>query len=241
MIRNIIIEGVDRLGKDTLIDGIQQRLGHMQVVHYQKPSLLDHYVKQSQVALGLPDTANSSNPALRTHALKQYQQQSFSTMFKMLSSLDRLIMNRGHLGEFVYAPRYRGYDGSYVFDMERLFIHDQGSKLHETTLLVLLHTSSFDFIKDDGLSFDFDKKDEEQNDFMRAFEWSEIKHKLMLDIHDGAGGYVDRHQLLETVLTAVADLPQMPMPNWYVSWHKHDGVTVRDNFFSPDPKKTITS
>lgn len=154
MISNIIIEGVDRLGKDTLISNIMHELGFFQLVHYQKPMKLK----------ALDDS------------LEDFQRFSFEKMFSMLDH-GKMLLNRAHLGEVVYAPRYRGYTGDYVFDIEQ-----NHPVARNNTLLVLLTASSWDPIKDDGDSFDFSKKGEEQEDFIRAFHLSNIRSKLIIDV-----------------------------------------------------------
>jgi len=204
--KDIIIEGVDRLGKDSLIQGIQDELGFFQVVHYQKPNPLAIYYQQALQRIIADDpNAGMDLPGVdwdcNQHALKRYQRESFTHMFRLLSQPGRHIMNRAHLGECVYAPRYRGYGGDYVFDLERTFTNDCGSMFTETTLLVLLTTSDFSFIKDDGLSFDFGKKEEEQEDFKRAFVKSTIKKKLMIDVSHG-GAYRKKEDILAAVIAA---------------------------------------
>ena len=42
MIRNIIVEGIDRIGKDTLISNLGNKFG-LQVVHSSKPKELDYF------------------------------------------------------------------------------------------------------------------------------------------------------------------------------------------------------
>lgn len=79
-------------------------------------------------------------------------------------------------GECVYSHRYRGYDGSYVFEMEKQL------RTPQNTQLILLTTSDWSFIKDDGESFDFSKKEEEQNDFIEAFNRSTLPNKIIIDI-----------------------------------------------------------
>lgn len=238
MLKSIIIEGIDRTGKNTLIDGIKNQLGYFQTVHYQKPEILDSFMKLARHQLDLPD--DSMHPKVTKAALKHYQAQSFSDMFKLLSTDVRFIMNRAHLGEFVYAPRYRGYSGDFIFDIENSFKEDQTSNFHDTTLLVLLHTSSFDFMKDDGLSFDFSKKDEEQMDFVRAFEKSDIKHKLMLDIHDGAGNFVPKEKLVEVVVQSYKELQTMYQQIIEVSWSRDaENNLNRHNYLQPNPKKLV--
>lgn len=232
VIRNIIFEGIDRLGKSTLIEGVQQRLGFMQEVHYQKPKLLDIYLKEARICLFAPD--NDQSIEVLAYAYMLYQKASFIQMFHLLSSKGHLILNRAHLGETVYAPRYRGYSGYYVFDLEDQFITHHGSDLAETTLLILLHTSSFEFIKDDGQSFDFNRKDEEQNDFIRAFEKSKIRYKLMLDVSDG-DKYTKINDLVSTIVQAFHELPSLNHPLINVSWK--DGAKM--SYLQPDPSKAI--
>ena len=176
---NLIIEGVDRLGKSTLISGIQNKLGFFNVIHYQKPLRLKCYEE-------LYDD----------FCLKVYQTESFTNMFKLLKA-GRLILDRSHLGEAVYAHRYRGYSGDYVFDLEN-FVADP--EVLENTLVVLLTTSDFSFIVDDGESHDFYKKEVEQEDFKLALHRSKFKHKLTVDVSSGNGTYRLADDILYEVL-----------------------------------------
>jgi hypothetical protein len=187
---SIIIEGVDRLGKDTLISGIKDKLGFFQVIHYQKPELLYPY------HMGNPTMVIFDSAGLKREALKQYQIQSFRTMFKLLNSGAPLILNRAHLGETVYAPRYRGYSGEYVFDIESV----HGERALKTTLLVLLVTSDFSFIADDGGSFDFKAKEAEQDDFIRAFDQSAFNNKLMIDVAS-KNGFRSKEDIVQQVIS----------------------------------------
>ena len=79
------------------------------------------------------------------------------------------IFDRSHIGEYVYAPIYRNYDGSYVFDLEKKYKDDYSSDFIETSILILLTSSDFSFIEDDGLSFNVDNKLLEQTKFLKAF------------------------------------------------------------------------
>jgi len=88
-----------------------------------------------------------------------------------------------------------------VFDLEKHFVNCHNSKFHEKTLLVLLWTSSFDFLEDDGQSLDFNKKEEEQDDFIRAFERSIIKNKILVNATDETGKRKTKEQILERVMT----------------------------------------
>lgn len=229
-IRNIIIEGVDRLGKDTLIQGIQHRLGFFQKMHYQKPELLQLYQKEAE-------TYAHGEAEIKKAALKKYQVTSFTTMFQMLAGKGRFLMNRAHLGEVVYSPRYRGYAGDYVFELEQ----NAPSAARDETLLILLHTSDFSFIKDDGLSFDFEKKEEEQNDFCRAFDRSNLKYKQMIDVSVN-GGFVPADMILNTVIAAYKTFLTMPHPVWNVNWTTDSSGTIftAHDHLQPDPKSSMS-
>lgn len=193
MINKYLIEGLDRLGKDTLINGIQHQRGYHQVLHFSKPVMLECYTPED----GDP-IENKRN------ALFRYQEASFRTMFSLLrdATYTHVICNRAHLGENVYAPLYRGYDGSYVFSLERAFLNE------DTSVRLILLTEDFDIaeelcsgIVDDGESFDFSKRRAEQELFLAAFERSIIKDKRIICVTDPAmGGYKPRHWILQEAL-----------------------------------------
>ena len=175
-IKHWIFEGVDRLGKDSLIRRIQDTYGFHQCIHYQKPEKLECYVNTP-----VPPYFNSPS----SYSLKLYQERSFSIGMTLLNTRIPTIFNRFHLGECVYAPLYRHYDGDYVFDLEE----DHSLHLNKSIRMILLTTSNFEFIKDDGLSFDFSKKAEEQEMFIKAFKLSIIQDKVIIDVHNGNGGF----------------------------------------------------
>ena len=185
----IIIEGIDRLGKDTLINGLINSLGYHHVVHYSSPKNFDFYKGHDAIYFGAPES----------DAAFWFQHDSFLQGFDLLEKDVKLIYNRFHLGEHVYSQRYRGYDGSYVFGLEKMFpraIHD----VH----LILLYTSNINIMTDDGRSHDFSKREEEQNDFLTAFEISHIKHKHKINVAQLSGdGYRDKKQILDEVLIKI--------------------------------------
>lgn len=172
-----VIEGVDRLGKSSLIDGIVNRFGYHHIVHYAKPVNTAAY------------KAGDRNDYY-------YQADSFRIGFRTLMSTGvPVIFDRFHLGECVYANMYRGYDGGYVHEIEKEF----NMQAWNTTRLILLTTSNFDIVTDDGLSFDFSKKEQEQEMFIRAFNKSIFKDKVLVDVHDGNGQFKPFAQILDEV------------------------------------------
>jgi len=178
-INKYLIEGLDFLGKSSLVSGIQQKRGHHAVLHFSKPIALDCY--------------NSS--------LREYQERSFRTMFSILrdAKYTSLICDRAHLGECVYAPLYRSYFGDYVFELEKAFAMHQN---HSTRLILL--TEDFSISKhfvDDGESFDITKREQEQEMFIAAFERSVISDKRIICVTDSAlGGFKPKDVILQEVL-----------------------------------------
>lgn len=165
-----LIDGIDRLGKSSLIKGIQDMLGYHLVIHYDKPKKLEVY-----------------ESLFKDKCLQKYQFEANQTMFNLIKSNVPLILDRTHLGEMVYAPLYRKYDGNYVYELEAEML--KSLKNPKDVRLILLTSSNCDMLVDDGLSFDPTKKHQEQEMFKKAFNKSQITNKIMVDVHNGSGGY----------------------------------------------------
>lgn len=179
-----MIDGIDRLGKSTLIENIQQALGYHLVIHYDKPKELDFYVE----LFG------------KRQILRSYQVDANKSMFSLLRTEVPIIFDRTHLGELVYAPLYRNYSGNYVYQMELELLEDRPYTQHDDIRLILLTSSNTDMLKDDGLSFDPTKKNEEQNLFIEAFNKSNLTNKVIIDVHNGNGGYRPYLDILKEAL-----------------------------------------
>ena len=100
-----MFEGMDNCLKDTLIK-----------------LLRGHISPESQVL-------KYSSPPKNITGAEAYQKNHFADMFDLLAlSLKRskrnLILNRAHLGEFVYSPIYRGYEAHWIFDLEKEYLKD---------------------------------------------------------------------------------------------------------------------
>lgn len=160
--KQIIVCGADQLGKTSLIEAIIEQQGYRPVIHYSKPKKLEIY----DYSVFSPEY--------------EYQYHSFINGFQLIDSKVPLIFDRFHLGEYVYSSLYRGYDGAYVFDLEKQF--DMANQ--EQVVLILLTTSTWSFIEDDGQSFDFNRKHEEQERFIEAFNRSIIPNKVLIDINN---------------------------------------------------------
>jgi hypothetical protein len=90
------------------------------------------------------------------------------------------------------------------------------------------------------MSFDFAAKEAEQMDFIRAFERSNIRYKLMVDVSVN-GGYVPADKILAVVTTAYERIQSLNHPIWNVSWDYNDnGELIQVNELMPDPKGLVS-
>ena len=187
----ILIEGLDRLGKSTLIKNIRNLYGYYEVIHYEKPQKLTIY---EESAADCVDTFSNemSNP------LFLYQEASFKNMFRLIQSSAKIIFDRAHLGEMVYAPLYRKYSGDYVIQMEL----DEEIHYNSNVRLILL-TEDFEtskHFKDDGQSFDPAKREDEQFMFINAFNRSYIADKRIVCVTDADGNFKPEQQILKEAM-----------------------------------------
>lgn len=183
----ILIDGIDRLGKSTLIESILNDLGYHLVIHYDKPKVLLCY-------------GNEAYDHHNEYAMMRYQEETNTQMFNLMKTDIPIIFDRTHLGEMVYAPLYRKYPGDYVYDMELDYIKAKPFTYEYDVKLILLTTSNFDMLKDDGLSFDSNKKQEEQQMFIDAFNRSQLTNKVIVDVHNGNGQFKDKFKVYEEAI-----------------------------------------
>lgn len=164
MSKLIIIEGLDRVGKDTqvslLIKHFRDRV--FQKLHYSSLPFKDDVVQHTT-----------------------YSKRLYDDMFKLMLSAKEnninAIFNRAHLGETVYSPLYRGYSGDYVFDIEKNYVNELREELY---LITLVNDPHIVWSRDDGQSLSKNEEDirAEVDGFQRAHRLSKIKNKLMLNI-----------------------------------------------------------
>ena len=185
----IIIEGLDALGKSSLIKSIRNELGYFEIIHFAKPETLAFY-----------DGLTNNEEFNKLQSFHRYQYDSFENLMKLLISDAKLIFDRSHLGESVYSPLYRSYSGDYVFELEKEYAIDQ---VDDVRLILLTEDfgSSKHFV-DDGLSLGpSEKREEEQNRFISAFFRSIIKDKRIICVTDTATGkFKPKHIIKEEAL-----------------------------------------
>ena len=128
-VKHIIIEGIDHIGKDTLINQLQNCYGGF-IIHSEKPKRLKLY---KTLALNQFSKILTSNEVYKTDGVTSlylpeylYQCDYFNTIFRnmnFLSSQVPFIYNRLHLGEYVYGTLYRNYTEEMrnkVFELEQM-------------------------------------------------------------------------------------------------------------------------
>lgn len=180
----IILEGPDNTGKDTQQKLIIQKL-------YKKEGL----VFQTHHFSNCPFKTKKDHIA--------YSKKMYTDMFRIINEYCikgiSAIFNRSHLGEAVYSPLYRNYDGDYVFKIEKKFRDSYfkkwndpeapsmsyGEKIFDQIyLIVFVGDKNVIFSRDDKLSFykDAEGVQKEREYFERAFEKSIIPHKILIDV-----------------------------------------------------------
>lgn len=162
---NIIFESTDAMGKDTQIQllekELEQRGKAVHILHYSNIKLNNN----SQIEV----------------ASKIRYREMFNIM-KNINDPNIVIFNRAHLGETVYSPLYRGYNGDYVFEYEKEYILKQ----HPQTYLIVFTDDvdkviARDLARNDGKSFSLDRdmKEKEIKAFERAYKMSSLYKKLV--------------------------------------------------------------
>lgn len=162
-----IFEGLDNCLKDAIIYKLRAKLSaRTHVLKYSNPPSIEETEK--------------------------YQKDHFTDMFSLIEESligDRnFILNRAHLGEYVYGPIYRKYDSSWIFDIENQFLKRIKDRSH-SIVMVLLYDSSNEQLRkrEDGKSMSKvqdEKIDLERLRFLEAFDKSFISQKLKFNLSD---------------------------------------------------------
>jgi thymidylate kinase len=180
----IIIEGCDRLGKDTLISKLSDYYKNVKVIH-----------------AGIPTSKNLFEfyySGLIHDTLDGYYDHS----------LNAVIHNRSIYGEYVYGPKYRNESKE---DVERLIrkleIGELRTFIFSTDLyFILLTSSSSDLLvkNDDGLSLSSKKSDieDELHAFNDIFDKSMIENKKKVFVNDG-DNFRDKDDIYKEVLSFI--------------------------------------
>lgn len=164
-----IFEGMDNCLKDTLIQLFRAILSpQTQILKYNSP------------------------PKGITN-VELWQKAHFEDMFDLIKTnlendTRNLILNRAHLGEYVYSPIYRGYEGDWIFDLEKSLLQCSDFCKSNIKLFVFYDSNNSNLhFREDGKSFSNNNNenlDKERLKFLQAFEKSMIPNKRIFDLSD---------------------------------------------------------
>lgn len=153
----VLLDGCDKVGKSSLCDYLVR----------------NH--RFSSMHFGRPEGDDDRQRAL-------FQKGTFDRMFRFIGALEgqdaRIVMDRSHVGEYVYGPMYRpssGVDLSYLWEME-------DASWDDVYLVFLRADPEILRARDDGLGFDITRLEEEQERFAEAFSLSRLRHKIAIDV-----------------------------------------------------------
>jgi thymidylate kinase len=177
--KHLIIEGPDRVGKDTLIKNLTSHFSNVAIRHFRSPKGNDDSEK------------------------RVYQYNSFHEEYENVIDFNRMkfdlcIWNRGHLGEFVYGKLYRQTEPeTWVLNQESMYI-DKDSQVY---LLLLTASPEFLASKDDGKSFSStaSARKQEIESFREACNKSKIPHFLEIKVEDD-GIYLTPEDITQQVM-----------------------------------------
>lgn len=189
----IILEGGDRLGKSTLIEGIcgYYNYDNISIRHFGKPP------KNLSPKEVLDFQFNSFDNEIRLI-------ESFKSVFFNQPKYyeDIVIWNRSHLGEYVYSQMFRGGNAK---DLEsKLLTWEEFMLLPlniEIYLITLTSDPDFFLDKEDGNSFSqtLEEKTKELELFKEIHSLSFIKNKLLLKV-DKDGYFKFKKNILDDTL-----------------------------------------
>jgi thymidylate kinase len=158
----IIVEGPDNCGKSTQIKLLRSAFADKHLFH------VLHY----------------SN-FMKVENVRDISERYYDEMFQIISDTTDfdLILDRSHLGEYVYSPMFRKYDGTYIFELEKKY---KIQRRNDVYLIVLIDSPENLVTREDGLSLgiSLDHKEAEINAFKEAYEKSIIKNKILINIKD---------------------------------------------------------
>jgi len=182
MTKLIILEGLDRVGKDTQnrnIEDLLMNIGYNVINrHFSSPN----------------------------DGLQETQYYTFVKRFyEVLKSNDDeiFIWNRSHIGEYVYGPLYRNKSGDFIFEIENRF----PSVIQNTILFTFIDEPDNILDRDDGESLSKNKRGniiKEIDAFKLAHKKTNIMKKQLINID----GY-DEHvvfEMIKDILMEVIDV-----------------------------------
>jgi thymidylate kinase len=155
-----IVEGMERCGKTTTVNYLRSIL--------KNPKLIVHHAAK-------PPKGVNAYEWSRSHYF------NLSVTFNDMSKDGwDIIMDRSHIGEYVYGHLYRGVDAD---DLSTSLLFDRFFNVCTTSLIMLVDHAENVIARDDGLSLaqNLGNVQQERDRFVDAFKKSTLVKKHLID------------------------------------------------------------
>lgn len=164
----LIIEGMDRCGKSTLINSLRKN-------YLTSPKTIVHHSSAP------PNIATDKNDWEFEH-----YDYLFDLAVRQQDEHWDVVFDRFHLGAVVYGQKYRGADPKAIFSMDNFYM-----SLDDVDIVTILLTDTPEGIasRDDGESIEQSLEEfaETKERFIDTFNKSACLNKLHIDITDNGG------------------------------------------------------
>lgn len=178
----LIIEGMDRCGKSTLVEQLRKR-------YFTNPKTIVHH---------------SSSPP-KVEDPNQWEITHYSSLFEHSFDLSMnqyfdIIFDRFHLGAIVYGQKYRNANPENIYAIENMFI----SPTDDIALVLLTDWTTQIIVREDDNSLESTPAefDETRAAFEEAFGRSIIPNKLHINISEN-GGFKNTYETVTQFLDGV--------------------------------------
>jgi len=192
--KHIIVEGGDRLGKSTVIEGIAKHFNYDNVMirHFGKPP--KEFPEEDSPLSFQAECFHKEGYLL--DAINQMENDVYNYYENIV------IWNRSHLGEFVYGQMFRKIDPAQIEFMIKNFEEKFLLENPETYLILLTADPEFFLSKEDGNSFsqNIEQKTTELKLFDEIFEKSLIDNKLKVKVNFTENFFYSKDYILSQVL-----------------------------------------
>jgi thymidylate kinase len=163
----LIVEGMDRCGKSTLVEHLRKR-------HFTSPNILVHH--------------SSSPPKVENP--NAWEIEHYSSLFRTARDLVKfggydVIFDRFHLGAAVYGEKYRGANPADIYELDHKYL----SSYPQAALILLTDDPEAIAARDDGDSLEksLHEYNETMSAFIEAYTVSSCMHKLHINISINGG------------------------------------------------------
>lgn len=178
----LIIEGMDRCGKSTLVEQLRKQ-------YFTDPRILVHHSSS-------PPKVDNPNE----WEIQHYRKLLDTSYYLNYAEDFNVIYDRFHLGAIVYGKKYRNIDPEDIYAIENIYIHPKD----EIALVLLTDWTHAIMDRDDGISLETSSSefDETRLAFEEAFSRSIIPNKLHINISEN-GGFKNTYSTVTNFLNGV--------------------------------------